>query len=296
MRKFIIGKIDVTKTNKLKAKKKRKIKIKAYANQLPFKFKVGNDNTKNFERDSISYSSESEMSVELENLIEKQEAKSEFPSTSGCSKSQQIRLPVPNLARISDQFGISDRSAAALASAVLQDLGLISKETSFLVIDRRAVGYIMKGSGLTKLFNTVYAVNSNKKIMTGHAYARAVRGHTLTVTAMEFMVKVYGPVWIDIKRKSSRCDGERHVFRMKQLSRYLNNELKAVIDPVIKRNAYFCHPENLLLAMLSDDRPAIRQLSLRRIFKACTKIFTDVREFDIPELDFDASKYYELID
>ncbi|CAH1114255.1 unnamed protein product [Psylliodes chrysocephalus] len=81
---------------------------------------------------------------------------------------------------------------------------------------------------------------------------------------------------------------------MIRLSHYLNNELKAVIDPIIKRNAYFCHPENLLLTMLSDDRPAIRQLGLRRILKACTKISTDVREFVIPELDFDASDY-ELI-
>lgn len=47
-----------------------------------------------------------------------------------------------------------------------------------------AVGYIMEGSGLTELFNTVYAPNSTEKIMTGHAYARAVRGHTLAATAL----------------------------------------------------------------------------------------------------------------
>ncbi|CAH1112998.1 unnamed protein product [Psylliodes chrysocephalus] len=100
----------------------------------------------------------------------------------------------------------------------------------------------------------------------------------------------------DIKREPSCSDGGRHVFRVIQLSRYLNNELKAVIDPVIKRNAYFCHPENLLLAKLSDDRPALRQLGLRRILKARTKRSTDIREFVIPELYFDASGYYELID
>ncbi|CAH1099595.1 unnamed protein product [Psylliodes chrysocephalus] len=114
-------------------------------------------------------------------------------------------------------------------------------------------------------------------------------------TIAEFVVKVYAPVWFDIKRKPSCCDGGRHVFRMIQLSRYLNNELKAVIDPVIKRNAYISHPENLFLAMLPDDRPAIRQLCLRRILKARTKISTDIREFVIPKLDFDASEYYELI-
>ncbi|CAH1113407.1 unnamed protein product [Psylliodes chrysocephalus] len=112
------------------------MKITAYANQLPFKFEVDNDNIEYFRRDNISYSSESEMSVELENSTEKQEANLELPSTSGCSINQQMRLPIPNLARISGQFGISDRSAAALASAVLQDLGLFSKETSSSVFDR----------------------------------------------------------------------------------------------------------------------------------------------------------------
>ncbi|CAH1111644.1 unnamed protein product [Psylliodes chrysocephalus] len=78
------------------------------------------------------------MSLEVENLTEKQEAKSELPSTSGGSRSQQMRLPIPNLARISDQFGILDRSAAALASAVLEYLRLNSKKTSS-VIDQSKV-------------------------------------------------------------------------------------------------------------------------------------------------------------
>lgn len=51
-----------------------------------------------------------------------------------------------------------------------------------------AVGYIMKGSGLSELFNTVYAVNSTAKIMTGHAYARAIRGHTLTFRAFGLLI------------------------------------------------------------------------------------------------------------
>ena len=47
-----------------------------------------------------------------------------------------------------------------------------------------AVGYIMEGSGLSELFNTVYSVNSTEKVMTGHAYARAIRGHTLAFRAL----------------------------------------------------------------------------------------------------------------
>ncbi|CAG9829020.1 unnamed protein product [Diabrotica balteata] len=112
----------------------------------------------------------------------------------------------------------------------------------------------------------------------------------------EFMVKVYAPVWFNIKTKPSCSEGARHVFKMVQLSSYLSNELKAVIGHVrtfekIRRNSYFCHTENLLLAMLFDDHSALRQLALRRMLKTRTKIptlDTNVREFLSPDLNFNA--------
>jgi hypothetical protein len=41
-----------------------------------------------------------------------------------------------------------------------------------------------------------------------------------------------------------------------------------VIDPVISRNAFFATPENILIAMLTDDRAYIRTIAVRRIIKA----------------------------
>lgn len=40
-----------------------------------------------------------------------------------------------------------------------------------------SIGYIMAGSGLRKLWNTIYAANSIDKMITGYAYSRAVRAH-----------------------------------------------------------------------------------------------------------------------
>lgn len=51
-----------------------------------------------------------------------------------------------------------------------------------------AVGYIMNDSGLRELFNTIYAVNSTDKIMTGHAYARAVRAHIMAHTVLAKLI------------------------------------------------------------------------------------------------------------
>ena len=42
----------------------------------------------------------------------------------------------------------------------------------------------------------------------------------------------------------------------------MGDDLKEIIDPVIKRNGYFGHPEGILLAMLKDQRSHIKQLAL----------------------------------
>lgn len=42
------------------------------------------------------------------------------------------------------------------------------------------IGSVMAGSGLKELLELLYAGNSVNKILTGHAYSRAVRAHTLT--------------------------------------------------------------------------------------------------------------------
>lgn len=42
-----------------------------------------------------------------------------------------------------------------------------------------AIGYIMQGSGLKEVLSEIYAPKSLKKMLNGHAYARALRAHTL---------------------------------------------------------------------------------------------------------------------
>lgn len=47
-----------------------------------------------------------------------------------------------------------------------------------------AIGYIMDGSGLQDGLSTIYARQSTEKMLTGHAYSRAVRGHILVHPAL----------------------------------------------------------------------------------------------------------------
>ncbi|GBN36811.1 hypothetical protein AVEN_37217-1 [Araneus ventricosus] len=42
-----------------------------------------------------------------------------------------------------------------------------------------AIGYVIQGSGIKEVLSLIYAPNSLYKMVTGHAYARAVIAHTL---------------------------------------------------------------------------------------------------------------------
>ena len=76
-----------------------------------------------------------------------------------------------------------------------------------------------------------------------------------------FIMKVYAPTWFDIKMKPSCKHGPIHVFNMIKRSLYLREELKDIVLKTIQRNAFFVHPENLLLAMLQDEHPHIKELA-----------------------------------
>lgn len=116
------------------------------------------------------------------------------------------------------------------------------------------------------------------------------------ITLATFVVKVYAPSWFLIKNKPSCKDGSRHLFYIISASRYLSEDLKKIIDPVIQRNSYFAHPENMLLAMLTDDKKHIRELAARRILKArSTQQTSTTRLFELPCINFNAATYIDLI-
>ncbi|GBN67746.1 hypothetical protein AVEN_44667-1 [Araneus ventricosus] len=60
-------------------------------------------------------------------------------------------------------------------------------------------------------------------------------------------------------------DGARQLFKLIATTRYLHTELKVQVDPVIQKNSYFDHPENLLFAMVTDSEPHIAILKARGI-------------------------------
>lgn len=118
--------------------------------------------------------------------------------------------------------------------------------------------------------------------------------HNLT-TVVTYILRVYAPMWFAIKNSPSCKNGAKHLWQTIVRSRYLSDDLKAVVDPVIQRNAYFGHPENLLLSMITDERKYIRELGMRRILRARLEQY-GIRQFHVPQLNFSAADYIDIID
>ena len=76
-----------------------------------------------------------------------------------------------------------------------------------------------------------------------------------------------------IKKSKNFVRGPGRIFEVIKCTRFLPGNLVRVIDPIIKRNAFETHPENLLLWMTVDEWKSIRMLGFRKIIKA--------REFDL---------------
>ncbi|GBL75271.1 hypothetical protein AVEN_194497-1 [Araneus ventricosus] len=83
-----------------------------------------------------------------------------------------------------------------------------------------------------------------------------------------YVVKVYAPNSFAIKIHTYCKNEARHLFKLIAATRYLPTELKAKIDLVIQRNIYFAHPENLLIAMLTDSEPHIRESAVSPDFES----------------------------
>ena len=119
------------------------------------------------------------------------------------------------------------------------------------------------------------------------------------VTLATCVMKVYAPVWFHIKTKSACTEGSQHLWRMMKNSRYLEQQFRDIIDPVIQRNGYFGHSENILMAMLTDDKKHFRELAYRRILAARIENQSSsgsIRKFRVPSLNFHAEDYTDLVE
>ena len=79
----------------------------------------------------------------------------------------------------------------------------------------------------------------------------------------------------------------------------LPTAVKAVVWPVIQRNAYWAHHENVLLALLADSDTSNRELAIKRITatRQQTSLSTkgDVRLFKVTKVDQNMQNLKDLL-
>lgn len=116
---------------------------------------------------------------------------------------------------------------------------------------------------------------------------------------VEFIVKVYAPFWFLVKNQPQAIHGSRHVFAYISWIRQLPMDVQSVVRPVIHNNAYFFHPENILLSMITDPDPVIRADGYEKIMDARSDPPATIRQMYIPKKDminFQSDTYTTMID
>ena len=116
------------------------------------------------------------------------------------------------------------------------------------------------------------------------------------VALTTFVMKLYVPMWFHIKTNYLAVDGAKNVHKTLVMFNKLPGATQKIIKPSIQRNAFFAHPENIIITMLQDDRDYIRELGWRRIKKARGNGRGKVRQFRIPKLDFSSGDSTNMID
>src|ERR1051325_324363 len=114
----------------------------------------------------------------------------------------------------------------------------------------------------------------------------------------QFIVIHYEPCWFAIKCSPIWRDGPRHEHLATQLLKLLPSAVTNIAKPYISRNAYFAHPENVLLALMMDDDSQKRAKAVRIILnlrEQKSDIGLQIRKFNVPVIKFDANDWDELI-
>ena len=79
------------------------------------------------------------------------------------------------------------------------------------------------------------------------------------------IVKFSAPMWFHIKRRPYAYQGAVNVHTNLQLLKHLTRKEQELAKTVIQRNAFFAHPDQILLAMCVDEQRAVRSKAVRHI-------------------------------
>jgi hypothetical protein len=126
-------------------------------------------------------------------------------------------------------------------------------------------------------------------------YVSTPNPETNLLELVNVIMKSYAPGWFQIKSHPNASDGARNFWHLIVGMRKLEPKHRIIMERVLQTNAYFAHPENILLSMVTDSRRHIREWAIQKIMLVRVR-YEGTRNFVLPTLKFDAVDYTELID
>jgi len=103
----------------------------------------------------------------------------------------------------------------------------------------------------------------------------------------KFVVVCYGPMWFQIKCAPRCTDGPNHLLQQIKIQRLLSPDVVSITFPVMQRNSYWAHQENVLLAMLADEDEENRKVAvdiIKSIRQQASASQHHIREFRPPHI------------
>ena len=119
------------------------------------------------------------------------------------------------------------------------------------------------------------------------------------LTLVQFLMSNYVPMWFACKQHTRITDGPKHLFNQIKLTKVLKDPVLSIVRENISQNAYWAHPEVLLLAMLADKDTVTRSKAVDRVLllRGDSDHGDDQpRLYHVPLLKFTAKSYPDMID
>lgn len=129
-------------------------------------------------------------------------------------------------------------------------------------------------------------------------YVTTVQPSKELYSLTHFIVCSYGPTWFSIKCRPRCTEGPKHLLKQIKQQNLLSSACRNITWPIVQRNAYWAHQENVLLSMLGDDDESNRTAAvdiIKTIRQAAGRPQHQVREFRPPKIKENAQTLQDLL-
>lgn len=128
-------------------------------------------------------------------------------------------------------------------------------------------------------------------------YASSEDPSEILIILTSYIVNVYAPTWFQINKNELAINGPKNLFfLMERTNLIADDKAKLIVRDCIRRNAFFAHSENMLLAQLASSKMSERNDGVKKIIEIrAKKDNIGIRKFTVPEINFNAKNWPEIL-